>query len=72
MRLTKDTIEKESRMRLFFEDECPRIGSGWRTIDIKVGRKWITFQDSANGTKAKMAMDEAFPIINGSIRRSSR
>ena len=28
-------------VRVRFEDECPRIGSGWRWCSVKVGRKWV-------------------------------
>jgi hypothetical protein len=60
------------QMRLFFEDEAPRIGSGWRTVEVKVGRKWVRFTDTASNAKARLALKDAFPIILGSIERSSR
>lgn len=68
----KDIIDTKSPMRLYFEDEAPRIGSGWRTVEVKVGRKWVRFADTASDAKARLPLDKAFPIILGSIARSSR
>lgn len=42
-------------VRLYFEDECPRIGAGWRTVYVKTGRKWIYFRDPTTGARAKIA-----------------
>ena len=59
-------------MRLFFEDEAPRIGSGWRTVHVKVGLKWVFFQEVATKVKVKLPLKNALPIILGSIERLSR
>ena len=29
------------KVRLYLHDECPRIGSGWRWLNICVGSKWV-------------------------------
>lgn len=29
------------RMRVFLQDEAPRVGSGWRIITALIGRKWV-------------------------------
>lgn len=68
----KDLIRAASPMRLFFEDEAPRIGAGWRKVHVKVGRKWVVFRDTASDARARLPIDKAFPIILGSIARSSR
>ena len=26
---------------IYFQDEAPRIGSGWRKVTVKKGRKWV-------------------------------
>jgi len=26
---------------IYFKDEAPRIGSGWRKVTVKKGRKWV-------------------------------
>jgi len=62
----------DGTMRVFLEDECPRIGSGWRTVNVKIGRKWAFFTDTANLTRVRLPLDVAIPIITGSIERSSR
>jgi hypothetical protein len=72
LRSSKDDIEAASPMRLYFDDDCPRLGSGMRYCDIKIGLKWVHITDRANGTKARLSMRQALPIIDGSMRRSSR
>lgn len=59
-------------MRIYLEDECPRIGSGWRTVEIKMGRKWAHLIDTANGHRARLPKDEAERIIEGSSKWSNQ
>lgn len=33
------------RLRIFLQDECPRIGCGWRTVTVAIGRKWVHLED---------------------------
>ena len=65
-------IKSASSMRIYFEDEAPRIGSGWRTVDIKVGHKWVYFTDNVTDVRVRKALKDAIPIILGSVARSSR
>jgi hypothetical protein len=39
-------------MRVQFMDEAPRIGQGWRIVDVAVGRKWVRVWDCL-GNRAK-------------------
>lgn len=55
-------------VRIYLEDECPRIGSGWRTVDVKIGRKWAYFTDTANGHRSRLPKDEAEKIIEESSK----
>lgn len=44
------------QMKIYFEDEAPRIGCGWRLVAVTIGRKWIrvrTAYGSARFTKAQ-------------------
>lgn len=42
------------RYRVQFEDEAPRIGSGWRIVTVMIGRKFVHLYDSmAQRTKIK-------------------
>lgn len=41
---------------VYFQDEAPRIGCGWRRCDVIVGRKWIRIIERATGRKAKLPM----------------
>jgi hypothetical protein len=38
---------------IYFEDECPRLGSGMRLVWPKVGWKWVRLTD-ALGRKARI------------------
>jgi hypothetical protein len=33
-------METETHL-IYFTDDAPRVGSGWRRVDVKVGRKWV-------------------------------
>lgn len=54
---------KTQTIRVYFEDECPRIGCGWRTVNVRSGRKWIYFVDPYNGNKCRVLKDKALPIL---------
>lgn len=41
---------------VYFQDEAPRIGCGWRRCDVRVGRLWIRFTERATGKRAKLPM----------------
>jgi hypothetical protein len=42
--------------RIYFEDECPRIGCGWRTVHIRKGRKWGYITDVASGRRQRVKL----------------
>lgn len=69
---SKDLSNIPATVRIFFEDEAPRIGSGWRTVHVRVGRKWVFFTDTVTKARVRKPLSEATPIILGSIERSSR
>lgn len=54
---------KLQKIRAYFEDECPKIGCGWRTVMVKTGRKWIYFIDPYNGNRCRLPLMKAQPII---------
>lgn len=45
-----------SRMRVCFNDDAPRIGSGWRIIIAKIGRKIVHVADQ-HGNRAKFSRE---------------
>jgi hypothetical protein len=47
----------EIRATIQFEDEAPKIGSGLRIVNIKIGRKWAYLTDVANGRRQKITLD---------------
>jgi hypothetical protein len=38
------------RVKIFFEDEAPRLGCGWRWVSVQIGRKWVRLQDDMGRT----------------------
>jgi hypothetical protein len=57
-------MTEEYRVKIYFEDECPRIGSGWRTVTVREGRKWAYLTDCA-GRRARVTLkllDELLPV----------
>lgn len=47
----------EYRTRLYFQDECFRIGSGWRDVEVKEGRKWAVITEIATGKRQRVTLD---------------
>lgn len=43
------------RTRIYFEDECPRLGCGWRTVMVRRGRKWAYLAD-ATGRRQRIKL----------------
>jgi hypothetical protein len=35
---------------VYFEDECPRLGCGWRMVLAKIGWKWVRLTDALGRT----------------------
>jgi hypothetical protein len=46
---------KTGKFRVYFEDEAPTIGSGWRPVIAKIGYKWVHVRDpnAQRGKKIK-------------------
>jgi hypothetical protein len=42
---------------VYFEDEAPKIGAGWRLVYATVGRKWVRLKESGSGHKAKLKVE---------------
>jgi hypothetical protein len=41
------------RMIVHLADEAPRIGAGWRIVEVEVGRKWVRLKDGS-GQRGKI------------------
>lgn len=52
-----------AKMRLYFEDEAPRIGSGWRTVYVNLGYKWARIRCAASGRGTKLLRAKFDPIM---------
>lgn len=49
---------KKSDLRLYLYDEAPRVGSGWRGVQVvKVGRKWVHLRETSTGITFKLPVD---------------
>lgn len=44
----------KGRAALHLNDEAPRIGSGFRTVDYKVGNRIVTLRNPYTGRTAKI------------------
>lgn len=43
-------------IHLYLEDQAPRIGAGWRTVDvISIGPKWVRIKERATGRGCRVA-----------------
>lgn len=54
---------KSAKVRVYIEDELPRIGAGWRTVLVKVGRKYVYFLNPCTGSRQRLPKTKAEPII---------
>jgi len=54
--------KQATRADIYFEDECPRIGCGWRRVFVKVGRKWVRIEEQATGRRARFKMKAWAPL----------
>lgn len=49
---------KKSDLRLYLQDEAPRVGSGWRGVQVvKVGRVWVHLRETSTGIAFKLPME---------------
>lgn len=44
------------RAHIYFQDECPRIGAGWRVVNVREGDKWA-YLSTDTGRKARIKID---------------
>ena len=49
--------------RVYFEDEAPRIGAGWRTVFITFGWKWARIRCKASGRGVRLKREIAEAIL---------
>ena len=48
-RLRKQRNPATTETPVYFQDEAPRIGAGWRLVQLlTIGRKWATFRELAS------------------------
>ena len=57
--------------KLFFEDECPQIGSGWRTVIVDDDID-ITVITDCIGNKCRLSTNEFDSLVEASERRIIR
>ncbi len=62
--MSKPLVSKRKRQRyatgtrVYFFDEVPVIGSGWRTVEvIKSGRKWTRIEEISTGRTARLSTE---------------
>ena len=57
--------------RLFFEDECPQIGSGWRTVTVDDDIDVTTITDHV-GNRCRIPTEQFDALVEASERRIIR
>lgn len=51
-------------MRVYFKDEAPRIGSGWRRVEVvREGSKWVTVRYAPKPPRRKGTRKERTPFL---------
>ncbi len=60
-------MAESRRTRVYFEDQAPRIGSGWRVVDVVEGDVWARLS-TETGRKAKIRIEVFDQIEAGSER----
>lgn len=51
------------RLMVQFEDEAPRIGSGWRLLTVEIGWKWVRLINKSANKRARIKR-EVFDRLN--------
>lgn len=57
-------------MRVYFHDEAPRIGCGWRLVSVKVGREWVRL--ASRGGRAKLTKSAWAAIARHGVEIAER
>jgi hypothetical protein len=60
-----------TRLRVCFLDEAVRIGSGWRTVNVMVGRKIVHLCDDY-GNRAKLSKETWREVCRGALPMKAR
>jgi hypothetical protein len=47
-------INHEKRCFVYFEDQAPSIGAGWRVVDADIGYKWVHVKEPHAKRRSKI------------------
>lgn len=47
---------KTYRADIYFQDEAPRLGCGWRRCEVKIGRRWLRLTECATGRRQRLPL----------------
>lgn len=68
--MAKRKRRRKADVRVFFHDEVPQIGSGWRGVTIKqVGYKWAHLTETGTETNFRLPISKWNEMVAGSNRR---
>ena len=59
---------KKQRHWLYLSNELPRIGCGWRLVDVKLGRKWVHVTSSTGRHRQRLSMKAWTALADGMKR----
>lgn len=66
-------MSQSDTIRICLHDEAPRIGCGWRLVQVlSVGYKWATVRSLDNGARKKFRRREWDAIVSQSAARLER
>ena len=53
--MAKRSRKKRSDLRVYLYDEVPRVGTGWRGVQlVKRGRVWVHLKETSTGIAFKL------------------
>lgn len=57
--------KKKSDLRLYLYDEVPRVGSGWRGVQVvKIGRVWARLRETSTEIPFKIPVKLYNEVVN--------
>lgn len=57
-------------VEIYFHDEAPKIGCGWRRCNIEVGRKWVRITERATGARVRLPKSRLQTLKPRPVRRA--
>jgi hypothetical protein len=56
------------KVKIYFQDEAPRLGCGWRFVTAQIGRKWVRLRDD-HGRCVRFTRDQYAQLKPQAVER---